>query len=375
MSGLKVAIVLATSAGGVGGHVRSVVAGLRARGAHVAVLGPASTDDLFGFGAAGARFAAVEIADRPHPAGDARAVARIRRLTRDADIVHAHGLRAGGLAAIALARAVPTPLRAGVPPLVVTLHNAVIAGGMIGAAYATLERVVARQAAEILAVSPDLEDRMRSLGARAVSRALVPAPPRRRSEDPAAQAKVRADLGAVDRPLVAVVARLAEQKGLPVLLDASAAWGRRTPAPLVAIAGDGPLEESLRARIEADGLPVRLLGRRSDVPELLAAADVAVVSSVWEGQPLVVQEVLRAGRPLVATRVGGIPGMVGEAAVLVPPGDAAALEKAVLKVLDEPGFAERLASSASDQALRLPSEEDAIDQLTSVYARATGTSS
>ncbi|HEY0543441.1 MAG TPA: glycosyltransferase family 4 protein [Actinoallomurus sp.] len=375
MSGLKVAIVLATSAGGVGGHVRSVVAGLRARGAHVAVLGPASTDDLFGFGAAGARFAAVEIADRPHPAGDARAVARIRRLTRDADIVHAHGLRAGGLAAIALARAVPTPLRAGVPPLVVTLHNAVIAGGMIGAAYATLERVVARQAAEILAVSPDLEDRMRSLGARAVSRALVPAPPRRRSEDPAAQAKVRADLGAVDRPLVAVVARLAEQKGLPVLLDASAAWGRRTPAPLVAIAGDGPLEESLRARIEADGLPVRLLGRRSDVPELLAAADVAVVSSVWEGQPLVVQEVLRAGRPLVATRVGGIPGMVGEAAVLVPPGDAAALEKAVLKILDEPRFAERLASSASEQALRLPSEEDAIDQLTSVYARATGTSS
>jgi glycosyltransferase involved in cell wall biosynthesis len=375
LSGLKVAIVLATSAGGVGGHVRSVVAGLRARGAHVAVLGPASTDDLFGFGAAGARFAAVEIADRPHPAGDARAVARIRRLTRDADIVHAHGLRAGGLAALALARAVPTPLRAGVPPLVVTLHNAVIAGGMIGAAYATLERIVARQAAEILAVSPDLEDRMRSLGARAVSRALVPAPPRRRSEDPAAQAKVRADLGAVGRPLVAVVARLAEQKGLPVLLDASAGWGRRTPAPLVAIAGDGPLEASLRARIEAEGLPVRLLGRRSDVPELLAAADVAVVSSVWEGQPLVVQEVLRAGRPLVATRVGGIPGMVGEAALLVPPGDAAALEKAVLKVLDEPGFAERLASSASDQALRLPSEEDAIDQLTSVYARATGTSS
>jgi glycosyltransferase involved in cell wall biosynthesis len=375
LSGLKVAIVLATSAGGVGGHVRSVVAGLHTRGAHVAVLGPTSTDDLFGFEAAGARFAAVEIADRPHPAGDARAVARIRRLTRGADIVHAHGLRAGGLAALALARAVPGPLRTGVPPLVVTLHNAVIAGGMIGAAYATLERIVARQAAEILAVSPDLEDRMRSLGARAVSRALVPAPPHRRSEDPAAQAKVRADLGAVERPLVAVVARLAEQKGLPVLLDAAAGWARRTPAPLVAIAGDGPLEAPLRARIEADGLPVRLLGRRSDVPELLAAADVAVVSSVWEGQPLVVQEVLRAGRPLVATRVGGIPGMVGDAAVLVPPGDAAALENAVLKILDEPGFAERLASSASEQALRLPTEQDAIDQLTSVYARATGTSS
>jgi glycosyltransferase involved in cell wall biosynthesis len=375
LSGLKVAIVLATSAGGVGGHVRSVVSGLTARGAHVVVLGPASTDELFGFGAAGARFAAVEIADRPHPAADMRAIARIRRFTRGADVVHAHGLRAGGLAALALARAVPSPLRTSLPPLVVTLHNAVIAGGVIGAAYATLERIVARSATEILGVSPDLEDRMRALGARSVHRALVPAPPRRLSDDPAAQAKLRADLGAVDRPLVAVVARLADQKGLPVLLDASAGWGRRTPAPLVAIAGDGPLDDPLRARIEAEDLPVRLLGRRSDVPELLAAADVAVVSSVWEGQPLIVQEILRAGRPLVATRVGGIPGMVDEAAVLVPPADPAALEAAVLRVLDDPEFAERLASAASAQARRLPTEDDAIDQLTAVYARVTSTGS
>jgi glycosyltransferase involved in cell wall biosynthesis len=375
LSGLKVAFVLATSAGGVGGHVRSMVAGLTARGARVVVLGPSSTEQLFGFAAAGARFVAVEIADRPHPAADARAVARIRRLTRGADVVHAHGLRAGGLAALALARAVPAALRTATPPLVVTLHNAVIAGGVIGAAYATLERIVARGAAEILAVSPDLEERMRSLGATAVDRALVPAPPRRRSEDTAAQAKLRAELGAVERPLIAVVARLAEQKGLPLLLDASAGWARRTPAPLVAIAGDGPLEAPLRARIEAETLPVRLLGRRSDVPELLAAADVAVVPSVWEGQPLIVQEVLRAGRPLVATRVGGVPIMVGEAAVLVPPGDATALETAVTRILDNPELAERLASSASRQALRLPTEEDAIDQLTQVYARTTGTAS
>jgi glycosyltransferase involved in cell wall biosynthesis len=108
------------------------------------------------------------------------------------------------------------------------------------------------------------------------------------------------------------------------------------------------------------------------VPELLATADVAVVPSVWEGQPLIVQEVLRAGRPLVATRVGGIPGLVGDAALLVPPGDAGALGEAVLRVLDDRGLAGRLASSASERARRLPTEEDAIDQLTSVYARATG---
>lgn len=374
MGGLKVALVLATSAGGVGRHVRSVAAGLRARGADVTVLGPAAADALFGFAAAGAAFVPVEIADRPHPVADARAVARLRRLTRDADVVHAHGLRAGGLAALARPRVLPGRLRsrAGRPPLVVTLHNAAIAGGLTGAAYGTLERIVARGAAEVLAVSPDLEARMRALGARSVRQALVPAPPGEYPPAPEAAGRIRADLGADGRPLVVAAVRLAEQKGLPTLLDAAASWSRRTPPPLVAIAGEGPLEAGLRARIDAEGLPVRLLGRRDDVPELLAAADVAVLPSVWEGQPLVVQEILRAGRPLVATRVGGVPGMVGEAALLVQPGDAAALGDAVARVLDEPELAARLATAATDQAGRLPAEGDALDQLTGVYARVTG---
>ncbi|MEV0399305.1 glycosyltransferase family 4 protein [Actinoallomurus sp. NPDC050550] len=373
MDGLKVALVLATAAGGLGRHVRSVADGLRARGAKVVVLGPASADALFGFTASGAAFAPVEISDRPHPLGDVRAIARLRRLTRDADVVHAHGLRAGGLAALARVRTVPGPLRLGTagPPLVVTLHNASIAGGLTGAAYATLERVVARGATEVLGVSPDLEERMRSLGARSVGLALVPAPAAPPSDDPEAPKRIRAELGAGDRPLILTVARLAEQKGLPTLLDAATDWARLDAAPLVLIAGDGPLEAELRDRIAAERLPVRLLGRRTDVADLLAAADVAVVPSVWEGQPLIVQEILRAGRPLVATRVGGVPGMVGEAALLVPSGDAAALERAVRRVLDEPALADRLAVAAAEQASRLPTDEDALDQLASVYARVT----
>jgi glycosyltransferase involved in cell wall biosynthesis len=371
MDGPKVVLVLATSAGGVGRHVRSMADGLRARGARVIVLGPASADALFGFTESGAGFAAVEIADRPQPLSDVRAVARLRRLTRDADVVHAHGLRAGGLAALARVRTVPAPLRLGTagPPLVVTLHNASIAGGLTGAAYATLERVVARGAAEVLAVSPDLEERMRALGARSVGRALVPAPPAPQAEDPEAAKRIRAELAAGDRPLILTVARLAAQKGLPTLLDAAAGWKRRDPAPLVVIAGDGPLEAELRDRVTADDLPVRLLGRRSDVAALLAAADVAVVPSVWEGQPLIVQEALRAGRPLVTTSVGGVPLMVGDAALLVPPGDAAGLRDAVRRVLDDPELAARLASAAAERASRLPTGDDAVDQLLSVYAR------
>ena len=66
-----------------------------------------------------------------------------------------------------------------------------------------------------------------------------------------------------------------------------------------------------------------LLGRRDDVADLLAAADVVVVASLWEGQPLAVQEALRAGPPVVATDAGGTAEVTGDAAVLVPPGDAA----------------------------------------------------
>ncbi|MFD0690785.1 glycosyltransferase family 4 protein [Actinomadura fibrosa] len=380
--GVRVALVLGTSAGGVGRHVRSVAAGLAARGARVLVCGPASTEERFGFAGRGIRFAEVDLADRPRPVSDAKAVARLRGLLRDADVVHAHGLRAGALAVAACASVAPGPLRfsRGGPPLVVTLHNAVIAGGRTAAVYGGLERVVARGATMVLGVSPDLEDRMRELGARSVGHALVPAPAAAARPEPADRDGVRAELGVGDRPLVLTVGRLADQKGLPTLLDAAASWTGRVPPPLVAIAGDGPLEGALRDRIEAEDLPVRLLGARSDVPALLAAADVAVVPSVWEGQPLIVQEILRAGRPLVATRVGGIPGMVGaerrdaespepegDAALLVPAGDAEALAHAVGRVLDDPALALRLGEAAARRAERLPGEDDAVEQLADLY--------
>ncbi|WP_207935794.1 glycosyltransferase family 4 protein [Actinomadura sp. KC216] len=386
LDGLRVAIVLGTVAGGVGKHVRSTARRLAGRGARVLVCGPASAEELFGFAGGGVRFTEIDIADRPRPLSDVKAARRLRTLLGGADVVHAHGLRAGALAVTARARIAPGPLRVsrGGPPLVVTLHNAVITGGRTAAIHGTLERIVARGATRVLGVSPDLEERMRTLGARSVGHAIVPAPPPQAPPGPAVRADLRAELGVGERPLIVTVGRLAEQKGLPTLLDASRAWAGRTPPPLVAIAGDGPLEGELRARIEAEDLPVRLLGRRPDVPGLLAAADIAVVPSVWEGQPLVVQEILRAGRPLVATRVGGIPGMVGagerpanggpllhgpesEAALLVPPGDADALERAVSRVLDDPSLAARLASAAAQRSALLPGEDDAVDQLAALY--------
>lgn len=368
LHGAKVATVVGTTTGGTGRHLQSVLAGLQGLGAQVVVLGPAPVEETFAFSRSGARFEPVPISDRPHPLGDARTLAKLRQVLRSADVVHAHGLRAGALAALALA------LVRKRPPLIVTLHNAVIAGGFTAVVYGTLERIVARRADLVLGVSPDLEERMRKLGAREVGHALVPAPITA-SGEPGGRDRLRAELGVGDRALVVVVGRLAAQKGLSTLLDATAGWALREPRPLVAIAGEGPLEGEIRDRVLAEDLPVRLLGQRADIPALLAAADVAVVPSVWEGQPLIVQEMLRAGRPIVATRVGGIPGLTGEdAAILVPPADLQALRQAVTRILDEPETATALAAAARRRAAELPTEEDAVAQLGELYAarRAAG---
>jgi glycosyltransferase involved in cell wall biosynthesis len=96
------------------------------------------------------------------------------------------------------------------------------------------------------------------------------------------------------------------------------------------------------------------------------------VPSRWEGQPLIVQEALRAGRPLVASRVGGIPDLTGEdAALLVPPDDPGQLASAVLALLDDHALARALGAAARARASALPSESDAVDAALAVYGRLT----
>ncbi|HUR09045.1 MAG TPA: glycosyltransferase, partial [Nonomuraea sp.] len=333
------------------------------------------------------------VSDRPHPVNDLRAVLAIRRMTKDADVVHAHGLRAGALAGLGLWDRVtrrtrvaersdaPGPVTgderslAGAPvafgvkgrvSLVVTLHNALTAGGLIGVVYGGLEQVVARTADQVLVVSPDLGERMRALGARDVRPAVVPAPvPRAARRSPQ---EVRAELGAEGRPIVLTVGRLAQQKGYETLLDAARGpWPGETP--LFAVAGEGPLLGELRRRIEAEALPVVLLGNRDDVPDLLAAATVVVWASRWEGQPLSLSEALMVGRPVIATAVGGIPDLVAGAGILVPYGDATALRDAVQDVVGDGAEAARLAAAAARRGSELPDAEDAVESVLKVYVR------
>jgi glycosyltransferase involved in cell wall biosynthesis len=372
---VKVAFVLGTSTGGTARHVKMLAGGAAARGVTVEVFGPARTGADFAFGAlAGVEFTPVEIADRPRVRRDLRAIRRLRQLAAAwrPDVVHAHGLRAGALTAIALALVRPTVYQPR-PALVVTVHNAPPAGGVTGAVYRVLERIVARSADSVLCVSADLEDRMRAAGARRVGHALVPAASLA-AEPPAATAVSASGVSAETpaglslpgdpvpgRPLVLAAGRLAPQKGFGTLLEAAARWRDIRPEPLLVIAGEGPLAAELKGEAARLGLDVRFPGHRDDMPALLAAAAVFVLPSVWEGQPLIVQEALRAGVPVVATRAGGTPALTGEdAAVLVPPGDARRLADGVRAVLTDEVLAARLRKAAAARALALPGEDAAV---------------
>lgn len=377
---VRVAIIAGLASGGTARHVAALGAGCRDAGLAVSLLAPAATlaviaktptppamhspRDHNGL----LEMRPLAIAHRPQPLRDAMVAGQLRRfvIAWRPDIVHAHGVRAGALAALAIGLA----RRRARPALVVTVHNAPPTGRAASGVYAVLERVSARRADLVLCASADLAAQLRTRGAVAVEQLDVAAPawPAPAAAEAAA---ARRELAEAGRPVVLAVGRLAPQKGLDVLVAAAAHWSHRNPRPVTVIVGDGPLAGPLRAQAarEADG-DVRLLGARDDVPALLTAADVVVVPSRWEARALIVQEAMQAGRPIVATRVGGIPELTGEdAAVLVSPGDPAELAAAVTAVLDDPAMAARLGRAARARAATFPSPDDALAGLLSRYAR------
>jgi glycosyltransferase involved in cell wall biosynthesis len=360
----RIVQVCGSAGGGVRRHVREVAQALAERN-HVVLAGPASVVEGL---EPPAHTYVVDIADRPRP-GDEMVVRQLRVIAAGADVVHAHGLRAGALAALAIGSLGARELR---PALVVTLHNLPVGGPRVQAVSGILERLVARRADVVLGVSSDLVERARSRGA-AAERALVPAPPTREPEP--LTREQREALGLTEgRALILTVARLAPQKGLDLLVETAERLGSDGLEPPVvwAVAGDGPLLAWLQERVDEDDLPVRLLGRRDDVPDLLAAADVVVSTSEWEGQPLGIQEALALGAPVVATDVGGTAEVTGDAAVLVAYPDSAALAAAIRQLLTDPARRAELSVAARARAGSLPGLSDVLDQLEGVYDRVLG---
>ncbi|GAA0500535.1 glycosyltransferase family 4 protein [Streptomyces stramineus] len=351
--------VLGGGGAGSGAHVRSLTAGLVARGLKVTVCAPRRTGEGYGFTRAGASFTPLRTRS------DALAVAGIRAASRDFDVVHAHSLRSEVLAALAL--------RGRRTPLVVTWHTRVRAAGTRARLVALMERRAARAAAVVLGATSELVDRARLRGARDARLAPVAVPlPRAAPEDAELlRNKARAELGAVARPLLVTVGRLEPDQGHGPLLDAARSWTELDPEPLLIVAGEGPRRPELQRRIESEGLSVRLVGRRDDVPELLATADVAILPSRWEARSLLAQEALHAGVPLVATAVGGVPELVGTAAELVPYGDVAALAATVARLLADPARRAELTLAGHAQAATWPTEDDTVAHVLSVYDELT----
>lgn len=172
-----------------------------------------------------------------------------------------------------------------------------------------------------------------------VERAAVPAPP-----------GLRAQLGGSEtRPLVLTPARLNAQKGHDTLLEAIA----ELPEALFLLAGDGPERGRLEDRVAKLGIGdrVRFLGRREDVPQLLAACDVFCLPSLYEGSSLAVLEAMAAGIAIVSSAIGGTEELIedGRGGLLVPPGDATALAAALRRLLGDPELRERLATRARER--------------------------
>ena len=352
--------VCGSAAGGVRAHLADCARLLAADGHDVIVEAPAAVLD--GLDIEPARAEPLEIGPRPS-LNDTLAVARLRRLGRRADVLHAHGLRAGALAALALGRR-----RRGRTRLVVTLHNLTVGGRLTTLVGDRLERLIARRADLVLAVSPDLAERAKDLGTPHVELAIIPAvPPQQPAEPGASDAAAAEDAWPRSGARLLTVARLAPQKGLPLLLEVAAILSREVDAGRLtaftwALAGDGPGREQAAERIAAEQLPVTLLGRRSDAPALMEVADVVVQTSLWEGQPLTIQEALRAGTAIVATDVGGTAVTARGGAILVDP-QAQAIAEALRTLLSDPEARTRAAERAQAAARGLPGLEDLAAQL------------
>jgi glycosyltransferase involved in cell wall biosynthesis len=166
-----------------------------------------------------------------------------------------------------------------------------------------------------------------------------------------------------DQGKILCVGRLSQEKGHFVLLESLALLHRRECPFACNLVGDGPLRPAVENRLRDLGIwdCVTLTGALSahEVLELYPDTDVVVLSSFSEGIPVVLMEAMAFGRPVVATRVGGIPELVqhGHTGLLVPPGDPVELADAIQWVLENPHHSRRL----GDQGWEFVRQEFSLD--------------
>ncbi len=321
------------------------------------------------------------------PARDVRALLALRRLLvrerRTAPgtvIVHTHSSKAGilGRAAARLA---------GIPIVLHSIHGYGFHDRQRQAArrfYIGLERLVARWTDAFIAVAEENRRTGIALGLFPPERCEVihggievDAYQRPAETREAARAALGVPAGV---PLVGMIACLKPQKAPEDFVAVAARVRAACPTTRFILAGDGERRRAVEAAVRAAGLDgaFQLLGWRRDVPDLLAAMDLFVLTSRWEGLPLVFMQAMAAGRPVVATNVNGAPEAVrdGVTGYLVPPGDIAGLADRVVQLLRDPAAREAMGRAAQvavhefDAAEMVRRQEALYERL--VAARAAG---
>jgi glycosyltransferase involved in cell wall biosynthesis len=268
-------------------------------------------------------------------------LARLLRRER-VDVLHAHKFRSNVWAAV-------LGTLVGVPVVIAHEHGWEHPSRIVR----FLNRwVVARGCDEVLAVSHSERTRMIEVDGIPPDRVNL-MPNGIPDLTPTIGRDIRKELGIpAHSPIIGSVAVLRPEKALEVLIEAAGIVVSQRADAKALIVGSGPEEEKLRTLIDSLGLQeaVLLIGQRSDIPDLVNAIDIAVCCSDREGSPLSVMEYMAAGKPIVATNVGGLPEMIEEGVngLLVERRDAKALAAAILRLVDDEDLRVRLGAAGKE---------------------------
>jgi glycosyltransferase involved in cell wall biosynthesis len=280
------------------------------------------------------------------PGFDPRLFTSLDRVLKDVQphVVHTH--------LSVLRYALPGLLRRRIPVVLHTLHN--LAEHETDSFGRLVQWFAFRRTVLPVAISQEVAASVRrvyGLECRRMVPNCIPVEAYRRSAADRTRWRDKEQFGP-DAVLFTCVGRLEPQKNPLLLLQAFAALD--DPRTHLVMLGEGSLREQLTAHIRKYGLEkrVHLLGKRSEVAECLAASDVFVLSSSWEGNPLAVMEAMAAGLPVIGTAVGGVPELVesGRQGILVAPGDAAGFANAMRTLLNNPALRAAMASAARARA-------------------------
>ncbi len=323
-----------------GGEVQvlALVSVLAARGHASTVAAHPEGPLALAAAAAGARIIPLGIANH----FDVRAALVLRRLAPGFDVVHFHTARAHALAPLSRGR--------GARLVVTRRMDYVPAGGPY------VRFLYNRAVDAVIAISEGVRTALIRVGVRAERIRVVPSgiDARALAAPPAARAAVRREWGLGDDE-VAVVAlgALEVRKGHAVLLAAAAGLASAAPRLRYVFCGEGRQAKALAGAAAALDGAARLVGFRRDVAACLAAADIVALPSLQEGLGVAALEAMAAGRPVVASRVGGLAEAVvhEETGLLVPPGDPTALAAALARLARDPDLRARLGAAGHARVL------------------------